>query len=361
MCYFCRVKIREKYLLRCLQIAGNGLGTTAPNPMVGAVITYKNRIIGEGFTSPFGGAHAEVRAIESVADKSALKKATLYVTLEPCCHFGKTPPCTDKILASGIRKIAIGLQDPNEKVGGKGISILKAAGCEVVTGVLKKECAEHHRRFITFQEKKRPYIILKWAQSADGFMAPDLSQRAIAPEPYWISSPVSRQLVHKWRSEEAAILVGTRTALQDNPKLDTRLWKGPSPVRVLLDMNRRVPHHFHILNSKVKTMVFCRDKNAPKAVGNTLYREVSEDKPLIPQVLSKLREEDLQSLIVEGGAETLKGFIRSGYWDEARIIRSPVHLKNGLRAPRLSGDRLENYQSGPDSVQILRNDSEYNL
>ncbi|MGB5510045.1 bifunctional diaminohydroxyphosphoribosylaminopyrimidine deaminase/5-amino-6-(5-phosphoribosylamino)uracil reductase RibD [Robiginitalea sp.] len=355
------MKIHEKYLLRCLQIAENGLGSAAPNPMVGAVITYKDQIIGEGFTSPFGGAHAEVRAIDSVTDKSLLKKATLYVTLEPCCHFGKTPPCTDKILSAGIPKIVVGLKDPHEKVGGKGIAILRNAGCEVETGILKRRCEEHHRRFLTFHTKKRPFIILKWAQSIDGFMAPDPSKRKTSPGPYWISSPISRQLAHKWRSEEAGILVGTQTALQDNPRLDTRLWKGSSPVRILIDKGLRVPDHFHIFGPGGKTMVFCDKKNVPKAPGNVLYREVLEDKPLIPQLLRALWQADVQSLIVEGGALTLAEFIGSGNWDEARIITSPRALKQGLKAPSIATEPTANYKSGPDTVRILRNDSEYNL
>jgi len=355
------VKIHEKYLLRCLQIAENGLGSTAPNPMVGAVITYEDQIIGEGFTSPFGGAHAEVRAIDAVTDKSLLKKATLYVTLEPCCHFGKTPPCTEKILAAGIPKIVIGLKDPHEKVGGKGIAILRSAGCEVVTGILKRSCEEHHRRFLTFHTKKRPFIILKWAQSADGFMAPDPSKRKSSPEPYWISSPISRQLVHKWRSEEAGILVGTQTALKDNPRLDTRLWKGSSPVRILIDRGLRVPDHFHIFGPGAKTMVICDKKNIPQDFENILYHEVSEDLPLIPQLLRTLWQADIQSLIVEGGARTLEHFIHSGSWDEARIISSPQALKQGLTAPKIVMEPTTIYKSGPDKVRILRNDSEYNL
>ena len=355
------MKIHEKYLLRCLQIAENGLGSTAPNPMVGAVITYKDHIIGEGFTSPFGGAHAEVRAIDSVTDKSLLKKATLYVTLEPCCHFGKTPPCTDKILTAGIPKIVIGLKDPHKKVGGKGIAILRSAGCEVITGVLQGKCEEHHRRFLTFHTKKRPYIILKWAQSADGFMAPDPSKREAAPGPYWISSPLSRQLVHKWRSEEAGLLVGTQTALKDNPGLDTRLWKGSNPVRILIDKRHRVPHHFKIFGPGANTMVFCDKKNVPQDTGNIIYRKVSEDKPLVPQVLHALWQEDIQSVIVEGGARTLGYFINSGCWDEARIITGPLSLKQGLAAPTILNKPISIYTSGPDTVRILRNDSEYHL
>ena len=213
------MKIHEFYILRCIEIAQNGLGTTAPNPMVGAVIVHENKIMGEGFTSPFGGPHAEVNAINSVADKSLLPQSTIYVTLEPCSHFGKTPPCADLIVKHKIPRVVIGLLDPHDKVAGKGVKKLMDAGCEVTVGVLEKECREHHKRFLTFQEKKRPFIILKWAETADGFIAPEKTLRSQNKEPYWITNTYSRQLVHKWRTEEQAILVGTNTVLDDNPKL----------------------------------------------------------------------------------------------------------------------------------------------
>ncbi len=223
----------EKIMLRCIQIAKNGLGTTAPNPMVGAVIVNENRIIGEGFTSAFGGSHAEVNAIRSVQDKSLLKSSTLYVTLEPCSHYGKTPPCADLIIKMGLKKVVIGLIDPHEKVAGNGIKKLEASGCIVQVGILQKECAEHHKRFLTFYTKKRPYIILKWAETADGFIAPEPSQREIDKKPFWITNTTSRQLVHKWRSEEPGILVGNNTVLADNPKLNLRDWKGHAPTRIV--------------------------------------------------------------------------------------------------------------------------------
>ncbi|MEX0291327.1 MAG: bifunctional diaminohydroxyphosphoribosylaminopyrimidine deaminase/5-amino-6-(5-phosphoribosylamino)uracil reductase RibD, partial [Flavobacteriaceae bacterium] len=230
-----RVKQDERYMKRCLFLAKKALGHAAPNPMVGCVIVHKETIIGEGYTSAYGRAHAEVNAIRSVHDPSLLPEATLYVTLEPCSHHGKTPPCADLILSHKIPEVVIGLKDPHVKVAGQGIEKLKKAGCEVRLGILENECKKHHRRFLTFHLKKRPYIILKWAQSLDGFMAPEDSKRSEDPQPYWLTNTYSRQLVHKWRSEEQAILVGTNTVIQDNPHLGTRYWNGRSPIRIFSD------------------------------------------------------------------------------------------------------------------------------
>jgi len=324
--------------------------------MVGAVLTLGDRIIGEGFTSPYGGPHAEVRAIRSVAEPGLLKKATLYVTLEPCCHYGKTPPCTDLILEAGIPKVVIGMLDPHEKVGGKGIEKLRAGGCQVETRVLEDACREHHRRFLCFHEKKRPYILLKWAQSADGFIAPDSDLRGPSPEPFWISGKASRQLVHKWRSEEPAILVGTRTALEDNPRLSTRLWAGPSPLRVLIDRNLRVPEHYHLLDGSVKTLVFHEGEAPVKERKNLLYRRIHPGSDALEQILHCLWEEQVLSILVEGGAQTLNSFIASGLWDEARIIEGPSFLGAGLRAPILSGTLVADWKLETDRIRILRND-----
>ena len=324
--------------------------------MVGAVITLGDRIIGEGFTSPFGGPHAEVRAIRSVPDPSMLKKATLYVTLEPCCHHGKTPPCTDLILETGIPKVVIGIRDPHEKVGGKGIEILREGGCQVETRVLEAACREHHRRFLTFHEKKRPYIILKWAQSADGYIAPAARQRGPAPEPFWISGKASRQLVHQWRSQESAILVGTRTALQDNPRLNTRLWSGRSPLRVLIDRNLQVPDHYHLLDGSVDTFLFCDARANPPKRDKVHYKAIMPNADSLTQILHSLWEEQVLSLIVEGGAQTLNGFIESDLWDEARIIEGPSFLGAGLPAPVLGGTLVEDRNLENDRIRIVRND-----
>ena len=332
------------------------MGTAAPNPMVGAVITHGDCVIGEGYTSPFGGPHAEVRAIRSVADPTLLKEATLYVTLEPCCHHGKTPPCTDLIMESGIPRVVIGIQDHHIKVGGRGIEKLRAHGCEVETGVLGEACREHHRRFITFHEKKRPYVILKWAQSKDGFMAPSGHLRGASPEPFWISGKASRQLVHRWRSEESSIMVGTRTALQDNPMLNTRLWKGRNPIRVLIDRELKVPQHFHLLDGSVETLIFYGDGPVPKNKGKTRYINLKKDLEPLPGILNSLWESEVLSILVEGGAHTLNSFIKSGLWDEARIIEGNSHLGSGLAAPAVQGNLVEEWTLDNDHVRILRND-----
>ena len=228
----------EYYIKRCLEISKQGIGTTRPNPSVGAVLVVDDKIIGEGFTSPYGGNHAEVNAISSVKNDEDLKKATMYVTLEPCSHYGKTPPCADLIVKSGIKKVVIGCLDVNEIVAGRGIERLQNEGCEVVVGVLEKECKAHHKRFFTFHSKKRPYIVLKWAQTQDGYIAP---KNRVKQAPVWITQKVSRQLVHKWRSEEHSILVGTTTILDDNQSLDVRSWSGENPLRIVIDKDLKLP------------------------------------------------------------------------------------------------------------------------
>jgi diaminohydroxyphosphoribosylaminopyrimidine deaminase/5-amino-6-(5-phosphoribosylamino)uracil reductase len=285
-----------------------------------------------------------------------LKEATLYVTLEPCCHHGKTPPCTDLILESGIPKVVLGIQDPHEKVGGMGIEKLREGGCQVETRVLEGACREHHRRFLNYHEKKRPYIILKWAQSADGFFAPAGQLRGPLPEPFWISGKASRQLVHQWRSEESAILVGTRTALEDNPRLDTRLWKGRSPLRVLIDRHLKVPGHYHLLDGSLETLVFCDAGTSPQTLEKVRYKRLDPDSDPLKQILDSLWQEQVLSLLVEGGARTLNRFIASGLWDEARIIEGPSFLGAGLRAPTLQGTLIEDWHLENDRIRIVRND-----
>ena len=241
----------EHYIKRCLEISKLGIGTTRPNPSVGAVLVVDDRIIGEGFTSPYGGNHAEVNAISAVKDQTLLAIATMYVTLEPCSHFGKTPPCADLIIKSEIKKVVIGCIDSNVLVAGKGVERLQNAGCEVIVGVLEKECKAHHKRFFTFQTKKRPFIILKWAQTLDAFIAP---KKRATQAPVWITNEASRQLVHKWRSEEQAILVGTTTVLDDNPGLDVRYWNGENPVRIVIDKELKIPTNLKVYDGSVKTI-----------------------------------------------------------------------------------------------------------
>lgn len=341
---------------RAIEIARNGLGTTAPNPMVGAILVSEKKIIGEGFTSAYGGAHAEVNAIGSVADKTLLKQATLYVTLEPCSHFGKTPPCADLIIAHHIPKVVVGLSDPHEKVVGQGIDKMRKAGIEVITGILEAECREHHKRFLTFHEKKRPYIILKWAETADGFIAPDTAERTENREPFWISNLHSRQLTHKWRSEEQAILVGTNTVLEDNPKLDVRLWTGKNPLRVVLDRNLRINGDYQVLNRSHPTLILTEVEDTLCYREGIDYRILDFSKDVAANICSILQENNVLSVLVEGGAQTLQGFIDVGLWDEARIFTGTSTFKNGIKAPSLSGKLVASTSIGSDTLKTYYND-----
>lgn len=323
--------------------------------MVGAVITHGDSIIGEGYTSPYGGPHAEVNAIGSVRQPELLREATLYVTLEPCCHHGKTPPCTDLILAHGIPKVVIGVPDPHEKVAGQGIAQLRAAGCEVTVGVLEAACRHHHRRFLTFHEQKRPYIILKWAQSPDGYLAPDPSRRE-AGRPFWISGNRSRQLAHKWRTEEAAILVGTETALADNPKLTSRHWHGPDALRIVIDRRLRVPADYHLVGGESPTLVVCEPTESLPSHPNTEYLPIPFGPGFEKRLCEALHKRQVLSLLVEGGAHTLEAFLQYGLWDEARVFTGTRPLLGGLEAPRLSGRLLAQRPSGEDLLQIWMHD-----
>ncbi|QWX82564.1 bifunctional diaminohydroxyphosphoribosylaminopyrimidine deaminase/5-amino-6-(5-phosphoribosylamino)uracil reductase RibD [Cellulophaga sp. HaHaR_3_176] len=350
------MKIHEFYILRCIQIAQNGLGTTAPNPMVGAVVVHENKIIGEGYTSPYGGAHAEVNAIESVTNKALLKEATIYVTLEPCSHYGKTPPCADLIIKHQIPKVIIGLLDPHEKVAGKGVQKLKDAGCEVSVGILEKECRLHHKRFLTFQEKKRPYIILKWAATADGFIAPNKSLRNDIKEPFWITNAYSKQLVHKWRSEEQAILVGTNTVLEDNPKLDVRNWNGKNPTRIILDRSLKTNSSFHVLDKSVKTIVFTEVKDESKHLKGVDYILINFSTAVALQICNALHKLNIQSLFIEGGAQTLQSFIDENLWDEARVFNGVSSFKTGTKAPTLNVKMISSEQIETDTLKTFLND-----
>ena len=342
-------------MARCIEIAKNAMGTAPPNPMVGAVIVSEDRIIGEGYTSAFGGPHAEVNAFDSVKDASLLPKATLYVTLEPCSHYGKTPPCADLILESGIPNVVIGIEDPNEKVAGSGIQRLQQGGCKVITGVLAQKCRDHHRRFLTYHEKKRPYVILKWAESADGYIAPESNMRESNPKPYWISSKESRQLVHKWRSEEQAILVGTNTALQDNPSLTTRMWKGINPIRVLLDRNLKVSQNFKLFSGNTPTLVLTHKANQKDTPG-VEYITLPKEEFDAQGILKALWERGISSIIVEGGKKVLDLFLHEELWDEARIFTGTESLDGGLKAPNIKRENAELLEVGADELKIIRND-----
>ena len=328
----------EKYMLRCLELARNGFGNVAPNPMVGCVIVYDGNIIGEGYHQEYGKAHAEVNAIQSVKDKSLLKKSTLYVNLEPCSHFGKTPPCANLIVEHNIPRVIIGCVDSFSEVSGKGIEKLKTAGIEVVVGVLENESLELNKRFFTFHNKKRPYIILKWAETQDGFIDVDrpLDKSRDTIVDNWITSPLSKQLVHKWRGEEAAILVGTTTALNDNPQLNVREWKGKNPVRVVVDLHDRLPQSLNIFDKSVPTIVFSLTKKEEEI--NLTFLKINDPKNLIKEILDELYIRNIQSAIIEGGATLLQSFIDQNLWDEARIFVGNRKFTTGLKAPILKGN-----------------------
>ena len=334
MSYFCEVNIHQKYIKRCIQLAKNGLGTTYPNPLVGSVIVYKNQIIGEGWHRKSGEPHAEVNAINSVKDKSLLAKATIYVSLEPCSHFGKTPPCCDLIIKHKIPNVVMGTIDPNSKVAGSGIKRLIDNGVNVTVGVLEKECNELNKRFFTFHQKKRPYIILKWAESQDGFIAPLTKDKK---EPVWISNEFSRQLVHKWRTEEQAILVGTKTVLDDNPKLNVRDWKGENPIRIVLDRTGKIPNDFFIKDEKTKTIIITEQENL-RSSENCICENAIFDTKLTRTIANILYNYGIQSIVVEGGKQTLQSFIEDNLWDEARVFIGNIHLKSGLKAPIINGN-----------------------
>lgn len=293
------------------------MGNAAPNPAVGCVIVYDNKIIGEGYTSAYGGAHAEVNAISSVANKSLLAQSILYVTLEPCCHHGKTPPCTDLIIKHKIPKVVIGCLDTNKKVSGKGIEALKLAGCEVVVGHCEKLCKEHHRRFLTLHNKKRPYIILKWAETKNGFIAPT---EKTTQRPVWISSDESRQLVHQWRSEEHAILVGGNTVLEDNPSLTTRRVSGRNPIRIVIDTKDNLQKSHNVFNDEAKTIVLSS-------------KHFNSQKHIAQQICNHLYKLNILSVIVEGGQKTLQHFIDENLWDEMRVFKGNIEFKDGIKGP----------------------------
>ena len=353
----------ETYIKRCIQIAKNGLGTTRPNPMVGSVIVHNTQIIGEGFTSAYGGNHAEVNAINSVKNKALLKEATIYVTLEPCSHFGKTPPCSDLIIKHQIPNVVIGCIDDNMQVAGKGIKKLKQAGCNVIVGVLEKECKDHHKRFFTFHNKKRPYIILKWAETVDGFIAPETKNEQ---KPVWITNTFSRQLVHKWRAEEQAILVGTNTVLQDNPSLTVRNWIGQNPIRVVLDNEGTLPKNCHVFNNEAETLVICdktedgrrmtegRRPENPNGILEFINWNLKTT--IAQQICEVLFNHQINSVIIEGGAKTLQTFIDEKLWDEARVFTGNSQFKNGVKAPKFSGTLIYEEKISTDILKIFTND-----
>lgn len=346
----------SKYMHRCLELAKNGLGTTYPNPMVGSVIVYDGKIIGEGWHKKAGEAHAEVNAINSVKDKSLLKKATIYVSLEPCSHFGKTPPCCDLIIQNEIPNVVIGTIDPNLKVAGNGIKKLIEAGKNVTVGVLETECNELNKRFFTFQEKKRPYVILKWAESPDGFIAPLTKSEQ---KPFWITNKFSRQLVHKWRSEEQAILVGTNTVMDDNPKLDVRDWTGKNPIRIVLDQNNRIAKDSNIFDNQVRTIILSNSTNTFN-IENCIFEVINFKQNVAQQILNVLYKHQIQSVIIEGGTTTLQTFIDANLWDEAAVFVGNQTIKKGIKAPVFDVKNITKTNIENDILIISRNNDYYN-
>ena len=345
------MKTHEKYIRRCIELAKNGLGTTYPNPMVGSVIVCDGKIIGEGWHKKSGEPHAEVNAVNSVKDKSLLKRSTIFVSLEPCSHFGKTPPCCDLIIENKIPNVVIGTADTNVKVAGNGIKKLIEAGAKVTVGILETECIELNKRFFTFHEKKRPYVILKWAETQDGFIAP---LTKLEQKPVWITNEFSRQLVHKWRSEEQAILVGTQTAIDDNPKLNVRDWAGKNPIRIVLDQNNRISKESHIYDKQVKTIIFSAIPK-PNKEENTTFEIIDFKQNLAEQILNVLYKHQIQSVIIEGGSQTLQTFIDENLWDEARVFIGKNNFETGIKAPILALKNIEKYIIENDILLISRN------
>lgn len=337
---------------RCLELAIRGAGKVAPNPLVGAVLVYDEKIIGEGWHQQYGGPHAEVNCISNAIENGSgnlISKSTMYVSLEPCAHFGKTPPCADLIIQHNIPKVVIGCRDPFEEVNGKGIEKLKAAGIFVKTGILENECKKVNKRFFTFSIEKRPYVILKWAQTADKKIAADSGERLL------ISNEYTNRLVHQWRSEEAAILVGTNTALYDDPVLTNRLWSGPSPVRLVVDRQLRLPASLKIFNREVKTIVFNTIKDEESE--NLVYYKIRKDESLVHRLMTALYRMKLQSVLVEGGARLLQSFIEEGIWDEAKVIVNRVLMAGeGIAAPILpAAEKISEQQVADDLIEIFRN------
>jgi len=337
-------------MARCIQLAKLGQGQVAPNPMVGSVVVYEGKIIGEGYHQQFGKAHAEVNAINSVKDKGLLADSTIYVNLEPCAHFGKTPPCANLIVEKGIRTAVIGCIDPFSEVAGKGIEKLKEAGIEVIVNVLQTECEALNKRFFTFHELKRPYIILKWAQSFNGMI--DINRDKESKGIHWITQPETKLIVHQWRAEESAILVGRKTVENDNPSLTCRYWKGLNPTRIVIDKNAKLEiSQFEVSNDRAKTYVFAENKSGQ--VKNAKYLAV---KPFtLENILSKLYDINIQSVIIEGGKTTLEQFIKNNIWDEARVLTGIHSIENGSMAPKIDGKNGREFYFGEDKVTVYRN------
>ena len=341
----------EILMRRCIELARQGSGNVAPNPMVGCLIVYDGRIIGEGFHQKFGGPHAEVNAIASVEEKNQhlISSSSLYVNLEPCSHYGKTPPCTDLIIQKKIKNIFIGCEDTNPFVVGNGIEKLKEAGCNVKLRIMYEESRKLNKRFFTFIERQRPYVILKWAETVNGFIAPADKVRT------HISNDYSRMLVHQWRAEEAAVLVGTETASYDDPQLDARNWNGAKPIRVVLDRTLRLSPHLKLFDRSAPTIVFTEITR--QSGENIEFVKINFNEGLVDDILASLYQRQIQSVMVEGGARLLQSFIENGHWDEARIFIAPKMLQDGLQAPRIIGSVISKEFILDDELILLGNNA----
>ncbi len=340
----------EFYIKRCIQLAENAHGNTSPNPLVGSVVVYENKIIGEGWHKKAGEPHAEVNAINSVKDKSLLAKSTIYVNLEPCAHYGKTPPCADLIVKHKIPRVIIGCRDPFDAVNGKGIEKLKAAGIEVSVGVLEKDCLELNKAFFTYHTKQRPYIILKWAQTQDGYL--DKVRKENKSGVNWITQPETKLLVHKWRHEVDAILVGANTVVNDNPELTTRLIEGKNPIRLIVDPNHKTHADARIFCVSGKTILFT---NTPKTnKDNIIYAKLENGVTILDSVIKTCNHLKIQSILVEGGAQTIQTFINADLWDEARVLYGASSFGQGLLAPKMKLTPIETHHYGKDKLNIYR-------
>ncbi len=333
----------EKYIRRCIELAKKGKGNTSPNPMVGAVIVHKGKIIGEGYHRKCGEAHAEVNAVNNVKNKSLLKESTIYVSLEPCAHVGKTPSCAKMIIDLGIPEVIVGSIDPYFEVAGKGIKMLETAGIKVTTGILEKECIELNKRFYTYHQKKRPYIILKWAKTLDGFID-YIREPGTDIKPAWITNNLCKTLVHKWRTEEDAFMIGTNTVVLDNPQLTARKWFGKNPLRITIDQYCQLDKSYSIFDKKAHTLIFNSQKDESKDGFSYIKLNFSEN--IIPQILSILYKLEIQSLVIEGGAQTLESFILHRMWDEALVFTGNKTFKEGVCSPKLNmlSSKTEHYE-----------------
>ena len=340
-------------MLRCIELAKKGIGKTYPNPMVGCVIVNKNKIISEGWHKKAGDNHAEINALLKIKNIKIITKSILYVNLEPCCHYGKTGPCVNKIIEMKIPKVVIGCLDYSKKINGKGVEILKKHGIKVKINVLKEDCINLNRRFFTFEIKKRPYIILKWAESFDGYFAP-IKEKRCKNKPYWISNLKSRKLAHLWRSQEESILIGVQTANDDNPRLTNRYFRGNNPIRVILDPNDRINKKLEILNDTHKTIIFSKSKELN--LKNKLWIKLNY-KSGIKSITNKLYKLGIQSLIVEGGKKTIENFLKENVFDEIRVFKSKKLLLNGIKSPKLEYSFNNEYELGEDFVKIYKSNN----